>query len=305
MAAPRVLVTRPQAQADDWVARLQALGVEAAALPLLRIGPAQDPRPLQQVRAGLARYAAVMFVSPNAVRAFFATSAAGMDPATGAQVLAGGMLPPAQHPTPARSSMPSVPSPASPPTPLQFASHWPPHLLAAGTGPGTAVALLQAGVPAANIVCPSADQGQDFDSEALWQLLRDHRPWAGTQALIVRGEGGRDWLAQALAAQGAQVHFVEAYRRLPPQLDAAASALLHQALARPLQHVWLFSSSEALGHLPALAPAADWRDSTALASHPRIATTASGLGFGRVIQVLATPQAVAAALTRPLQSPPS
>ena len=35
----RVLVTRPQAQADDWVARLQALGLDAVGLPLLGIAP--------------------------------------------------------------------------------------------------------------------------------------------------------------------------------------------------------------------------------------------------------------------------
>ena len=32
-----MLVTRPQPQADDWVARLQALGAPAQALPLMRI----------------------------------------------------------------------------------------------------------------------------------------------------------------------------------------------------------------------------------------------------------------------------
>ena len=34
---PHLLVTRPQPQADAWVARLQALGLAASAFPLLGI----------------------------------------------------------------------------------------------------------------------------------------------------------------------------------------------------------------------------------------------------------------------------
>jgi uroporphyrinogen-III synthase len=150
-------------------------------------------------------------------------------------------------------------------------------------------------VPDAAVQTPAEDTGA-FDSEALWAVLRGRVQWAGRAVLIVRGEGGRDWLAETLRQQGAQVHFVEAYRRTLPVPDAAGWAALQQALQQPASCCWLLSSSEAVGHLPALAPAADWTRATALATHPRIADAARRLGFGRVVQVSPSPAAVANAL---------
>ena len=253
----RLLVTRPQPQADDWVSRLSALGVDAAALPLLGIEGPTDAQAVRRAWATLGTQRLVMFVSPSAVQHFFA-------------------LRPDARP-------------------------WPGAVLAGGTGPGSAAALHRAGVPPGCVVCPAADS-PSFDSEALWLLLRERVDWRGASALIVRGEGGRDWLAQALTARGAAVHFVEAYRRAAPILDEAALGLLAAAQALPLAHVWLFSSSQAVHHLPALAPEGRWRESSALATHARIAHSACEIGFGRVIQVLPTPSAVAAQWTRSIQS---
>jgi uroporphyrinogen-III synthase len=236
----RVLVTRPQPQADDWVARLRAEGVDACALPLIEIGDPADAAPVRDAWRALGGHALAVFVSPNAVARFFAQRPAG--------------------------------------------SAWPAATWAGATGPGTSAALAAAGVPAASIVEPPADGGQ-FDSEALWTRLAPLRDWRGAQALIVRGEGGRDWLAGTLQSQGAQVRFVEAYCRMAPRLDAPQRALLAEAAARPAQHLWLLSSSEAIGHLGELAPGANWREARALASHPRIAATARALGFGHVEQV--------------------
>ena len=73
-------------------------------------------------------------------------------------------------------------------------------------------------------------------------------------------------------------------------------AVLQRALADPAACCWLFSSSEAVGHLPALAPQADWSRSRALATHPRIAEAAHRLGIVKVAQVAPSPQAVAEAL---------
>ena len=71
--ALRLLVTRPQPQADAWVTRLRAQGVDAAALPLLAIDAVVDLSQLHAAWHELPRYALVMFVSPNAVSHFFAT----------------------------------------------------------------------------------------------------------------------------------------------------------------------------------------------------------------------------------------
>ena len=64
----------------------------------------------------------------------------------------------------------------------------------------------------------------------------------------------------------------------------------------PESHLWLFSSSEAVANLQALAPAADWSRSAALASHPRIAQAARAAGFGRVDLTAPVPAAVVALL---------
>ncbi len=243
----QLIVTRPAAQAADWVQALQALGQDAVALPLLDIAPVADAAPLHAAWRALPGTALAMFVSANAVAHFFARAPAGLA--------------------------------------------WPAGLRAGCTGPGTAAALRAAGVPPAAIVEPPP--GANFDSESLWALLA-HEDWAGRRALVVRGEEGRDWLADTLRARGATVDFVAAYRRCAPVPDAAAQALLARALAAPAAHLWLFSSSEAAAHLRTLAPGADWSRSGALASHPRIVQTARDLGFGQVVLTAPSPTAVAA-----------
>lgn len=159
---------------------------------------------------------------------------------------------------------------------------WPASTWAASTGPGTTAALRAAGLPLQQIVQPDPDAGQ-FDSEALWRQLQPrHAHWQGRQVLVVRGEQGRDWLADALQALGATVQFVAAYRRVAPCLTAKEAALLQAAMAQPEDHLWLFSSSEAIGHLRALAPTAEWSRSRAWATHPRIAQAARAIGFADV-----------------------
>lgn len=238
----RVLVTRPQPQADEWVERLREAGIDAVALPLIGIAPVDDAAPLDAAWRELGSDAApalVVFVSPNAVVQFFARRPPG--------------------------------------------ARWPATTRAGAPGTGTAAALAAHGVAAAAIVQPAPDSGQ-FDSESLWLQLRD-ADWHGTRVWIVRGEGGRDWLADTLRAAGADVRFVQAYRRGAPAWTAIERARCDAALAAPASHLWLFSSSEAVGHLRTLAPGADWAASTALASHPRIAEAARVLGFGRVDEV--------------------
>jgi uroporphyrinogen-III synthase len=157
---------------------------------------------------------------------------------------------------------------------------WPRQVLAASTGPGTAAALRQAGVPETALVEPP---GPIYDSEALWQRLVSH-DWAGRPVLIVRGQQGRDWLADRLRRSGATVEFVDAYGRAVPALDAGERSLLDQARAAPASWLWLFGSSEAVSNLGHLAGSADWSGASALASHPRIAASARQLGFGYVAQ---------------------
>ncbi|MGY4830486.1 uroporphyrinogen-III synthase [Sphaerotilaceae bacterium SBD11-9] len=232
----RVLVTRPAAQASEWVQQLRAAGLQAEALPLIDIAAAPDAAAVAAAWSALPQQAMVVFVSPNAAAHFFA----------------------------ARPAL----------------RQWPAATRAASPGPGTTRVLRELGV--ALITEPAADAPQ-FDSEALWQQLAP-LDWAGQHVLVVRGAGGRDWLAERLRERGAQLSFVAAYGRTAPQLSAPQQALLGEALAQPAEHLWFFSSSEAIDHLQALAPQADWRPTRALATHPRIAERARRLGIGHVIE---------------------
>jgi len=178
---------------------------------------------------------------------------------------------------------------------------WPPGVWAGSPGPGTTQALAAVDVPDTSLVQPDPAGGR-FDSEGLWEQLQ-FRPWAGRRVLVVRGEDGRDWLADALRARGAEVDFVASYRRKPPVLDEAGRRLLEEALADPELHLWHFSSSEAIGWLRQLGhgqrPPADWAPSQALGTHPRIVQTARDSGFGKVALVPPSVQAVADWLVAP------
>lgn len=238
----RVIVTRPAAQAASWVEALASHGIEAVALPLMRICAPIDSEPVAAVWQQVDASRLVFFVSANAVVHFFA-----MRPAD---------------------------------------ASWPAGVLAGSTGPGTTAALRAGGVATAHIVEPAADSAQ-FDSETLWQQRLRQFDWHGATVHIVRGDGGREWLADTLREHGATVNFVAAYRRAEPDWDASALALLARALAQPADHLWLFSSSESIEHLtrhlaqsnPPLALPAGAR---ALATHPRIAGTARLAGFAQV-----------------------
>lgn len=161
---------------------------------------------------------------------------------------------------------------------------WPAHLRCLAPGPGTARALRAQGVPPSQIDAPPAQAAQ-FDSEALWQVIAG-QPWQGRKVLIVRGfsgeeavSSGREWLSAQLRAAGAQVEAVAVYQRSAPRFDAAQRDRM--AAAQTDGSLWLFSSSEAIAHLPG---ELNWARARALATHPRIAEAARRAGFGSVRQ---------------------
>ncbi len=264
-AAARIIVTRPQPDNAHWVAQLQALGHKALGLPLMEIGPSPHPAAQQAVAQALAhypQYRALMFVSVNAVRYFFAHPA----------VIAAGIT-----------------------GPSLAVRCWSP-------GPGTSAALERAGVAAHLIDAPPTSAAQ-FESETLWAVVHA-QVQAGDRVWIVRGSDGspaqddapsdppppstepaqgtgRAWLSEQLQAQGAQAVFAPVYARSAP---AATAPWLQQLTALHQQPAyWLFSSSDCLANLRALAPHLSWQPHTAFAAHPRIATQAQALGFGRVL----------------------
>ena len=266
----RVLVTRPAPDAGQWVEHLQQAGFDAAALPLIEIAPllnAASLAALQQARQTLSTYAALMFVSGNAVSYFFREKDAVAQ--CSRQENATNNI--------ADKNLTIVP----------------PGLRLLAPGPGTAAALLATGVPSAQIDAPPEDAEQ-FDSEALWQLV-GKRDWQGRRVLIVRGQSpvalskslstpGRDWLMRQWQAAGATVDTVTVYERRAPQMAGADMALAKNAATDGA--VWLFSSSEAIGNLmtqPGMA-AIRWHEARAVATHPRIAQAARAAGWGVVVE---------------------
>lgn len=71
----RVVLTRPLPEAQRWAQTLAERGHEVLVFPLIDIGAGPDPRALQQAWSSLPACNAVMFVSGNAVRGFFAAAA--------------------------------------------------------------------------------------------------------------------------------------------------------------------------------------------------------------------------------------
>ena len=261
----RVIVTRPEREAQRWVQDLTARGLGVVALPLIEVAAVTDAAPLRQAWQRLGDWAAVMFVSANAVDPFFASK-------------------PPLAPVLIGSS--AIKTRA-----------W-------VTGPGTRRALLQAGVPAACIDMPSAEAGQ-FDSESLWRVVAEQLQTGDRVLIVrgddVDGDTeaqppgvvggsdigaehqtgrGRDWLAVQLASLGVQTQFLVAYQRRAPHWERAQIDLALKAAGDG--SVWLFSSSQAIANLVQLLPGQSWQQARAVATHPRIALAARVAGFGQV-----------------------
>lgn len=182
---------------------------------------------------------------------------------------------------------------------------WPATTLAGSTGPATTSALRAAGVPAEQIVQPGA--GQAWESESLWQSLqlRLGTRWDDRSVLIVRGDTGRDWLADTLRQAGAQVDFLQVYRREAPEFDPEQQVSLQRAFLHPRDHVWVLTSAQAVQHLSDLARQAghSLEGSSAWVSHPRVAEAAQAAGFTEVTMTGPGLQGLVDAL-RPKQAQP-
>ena len=152
---------------------------------------------------------------------------------------------------------------------------WPPRLAAFAPGPGTAEALAAAGI--AGVRIPTTT----FDSEGLLELP-ELAEVCGKRVLILRGEGGREQLADSLRARGARVDAIACYRRAQPRSDVHGLA---EAFRDGAIDVVTITSSEALDNLWSLADESvrtEWRARPTFAPHPRIVAHARELGLSAV-----------------------
>jgi uroporphyrinogen-III synthase len=204
-------------------------------------------------------------------------------------------------------------------------AHWPPGVALAVLGEGSRLALAAHGITPANATIVSPRDAAHSDSEHLLATL-DLEALRGRRALIVRGDSGRELLADGLRAAGIEVVPVAAYRRSVPVLTPELAATLQRLLAQ--EHDWIVTSSEALRGLLQLLEQLDQENRSSGAAHQtahqaarhaedrsavvmlqqqhlivphaRIAQTAAELGCSRVTLTGSGDELVLAAL----QSPP-
>ena len=136
-----------------------------------------------------------------------------------------------------------------------------------------------------------ADQGLDVhyppsgdDSEALLALpaLREAVARTDARVLILRGEGGRELLAERLREQGASVDYLELYRRFLPAYDPG---VLMQRIQLERLNGLVVSSGQGFLHLQALA-GSDWPQVARLpllVPSPRVYEMARAAGAEKVV----------------------
>lgn len=109
----------------------------------------------------------------------------------------------------------------------------------AAVGQSTAQALRMAGI-SVDLVPENG-----YNSEALLAMPQLQQV-EGQKCLIVRGEGGREQLATTLRSRGADVDYLEVYKRIIPRID---NSPVVQLLARRSLDVITVTSAEALQNL--------------------------------------------------------
>jgi uroporphyrinogen-III synthase len=155
---------------------------------------------------------------------------------------------------------------------------WPSQITIATVGPSSAQTLLHAGFD--DVIVPT----EHFDSEGVLALpaFAEHAI-RGRRVLILRGDGGRELLADTLRARGATVDTVACYHRRRAHLDPAPLNALH---AHGKLDAIVFTSSESVRYFAELLGDATRPILSAtvlFAPHPRIGEALTVHGAQQVI----------------------
>jgi uroporphyrinogen III methyltransferase/synthase len=295
-----VVLTRPAGQSDALAARLAAEGVETVDFPLIDIAPVADAGPLDAAFVALANYALVVFVSPNAIDCAFARFNAIWPHALPIGVVGPGSV--------AALARHGVEAPAY--QVISPAAHGAHGADESGKNGGKGSSHDDGKSNNENSQTGADGNGREvdggrFDSEGLYAALEatlGANAFEGKRVLIVRGDGGREWLADRLREAGAEVEAVAAYRRIVPEPSVRTWERIHALLAGE-PHVWLVTSSEGVRNLGELArdhltadEIVQLKRAPFVAPHPRIAETARALGFDSITVSGAGDERIARAL---------
>ncbi|HUH88299.1 MAG TPA: uroporphyrinogen-III synthase [Pusillimonas sp.] len=121
---------------------------------------------------------------------------------------------------------------------------WPKRSLVGVVGAATAAAVERTGrVPSEHIVRP--DDADEQDSESLWKALEPKLAQV-RNALIVRGQEGREWLGAQLEDAGIQVHRHTAYQREPVDWEHTAVQQLQRAAKTGQPVICLLTSAHSV-----------------------------------------------------------
>lgn len=163
---------------------------------------------------------------------------------------------------------------------------WPVGLAIGVMGAASRQALLKYGLHAENAVIISPTNSERTDSETLFDEL-DLVALRGKKVLIVRGDSGREFLAEALMNNQIVVQQVSAYRRVMPDFDQDRQQQLQVLLTQSCK--WIITSSAGLKNLLMWCLQLDLPDAVVkmqqqhlFVPHFRIAEVARELGFEHV-----------------------
>jgi uroporphyrinogen-III synthase len=183
---------------------------------------------------------------------------------------------------------------------FEHIDQWPSHVALAVVGEGSKAALAQHGLTPANATIFSPVDPLRTDSQTLIEVL-DLAALRGKRVLILRGETGRELMADALRDHGVQVEQVAAYRRAAPVLDDAKRTQLRHLLDTGAD--WVITSSEALRILLQMvsdsggdAAVVKMQQQRLVVPHVRIAESARSLGFTDIVQTGSGDEPLLAAL---------
>jgi uroporphyrinogen-III synthase len=160
---------------------------------------------------------------------------------------------------------------------------WPAGVRIGAVGAATRAAVLdELDVAEDAVIAPDDDSG----SEAFWSAWQVSGLTA-PHVVLLRAEGGRDWLAERFAEVGAAVELLAVYTRRAAPLPAGAAQELRVCIESHEAVVTVFSSSEAVAAIdeqlrPIAGAAAFLRAGDAIATHARIAQRLRAAGYANV-----------------------
>ncbi len=122
---------------------------------------------------------------------------------------------------------------------------WPKGLYAGAVGMATANALHKRGIPASQVIHPGPCNNNQ-DSEAFFDELLKKDLGQFTRVLVVRGQTGRQWLAEKLQALNIPVDFLPVYERKPRAWTVPESEQILSLFQSNKVISWLLTSKESV-----------------------------------------------------------